>query len=137
MPDELVLDASVVGAAFFNEEATPAARTLLTIPRNWSAPDLIFVEVASLGAKKLRLGAATPDTVAKLIPTLDGLIGLAFPARALAGRALDLAAAHGFSAYDALYLALAEQRRTRVATADIKFAARAARCGLDSLVQRI
>jgi predicted nucleic acid-binding protein len=48
----------------------------------------------------------------------------------LAGSAYDLAAGLGFSAYDAVYLALARRRGIRVVTADAKLARRAVDIGM-------
>jgi predicted nucleic acid-binding protein len=57
------------------------------------------------------------------------------PTPRLAGRAFALAARHGFSAYDGLYLAAAEHASTWVVTADERLFRRAGEVGLGSLVR--
>jgi predicted nucleic acid-binding protein len=65
--------------------------------------------------------------VAELVATV--------PAAALASRAFELAARHRFSAYDGLYLALAENRQVPVYTFDAAFARRASKSGFAELIE--
>ena len=44
----LVVDASVVAAAFFPEKHTEAAQALLLSGGDFSAPDLIYAEIANV-----------------------------------------------------------------------------------------
>jgi predicted nucleic acid-binding protein len=135
MADEIVVDASVVAKCFFNEEGSTAARAFVAGGGSaLIAPDLIFAEVASVAAKYVRRGLIPRELGADAVTALGELLDEVVPMRDLAARAFQLAAEHGFSAYDSLYLALAEQRRTRMATADLKLVARAGVAGLSGLV---
>ena len=136
MADELVLDASVVGRLFFTEAGSDAARAFV-FGQSFIAPDLIHFEVANLSARKQRRGDADTANAARAVASVDDLLTESVPGRMLAERAFALAVDHGFSAYDAAYLALAEMRATIVVTADVKFADRARTAGFGDLVQAI
>ena len=57
-----VIDASVVAAAFFQEEHAGAARTLLAGKHQLHAPDLIHAEVANNGYGSDIVGARSTGT---------------------------------------------------------------------------
>jgi predicted nucleic acid-binding protein len=65
---------------------------------------------------------------------LAGLVATT-PTAKLAPRAFELAARHRFSAYDGLYLALAETRQTPVFTFDAPFARKAIEAGFERLIE--
>lgn len=90
--------------------------------------------MASLAAKKVWRGEATLDVGNRAIEAISEFVSEAESMRSLAQRALQLAANHRFSAYDATYLALAETRGVPVATLDGKLAVMASAAGLDRLV---
>ncbi len=133
MTDEVVVDASVAAKCFFTEAGSDDARRFVATGAVLIAPDLIFAEIASVASKKVRRGEISEllgrDAVEALAELLDEVV----PSRGLARRGFDLAAEHGFSAYDAIYLALAESRMTRVVTADAKLIARTLSAGLQGL----
>ncbi len=137
MVDEIILDASVAAKCFFTEDGSDAARRLVGSGIALIAPDLIFAEIASVAAKRVRRGDVSRDLAQMAVDSLGDLIDVVAPTRALSARAFQLAADYGVSAYDGVYLALAEQRGTRVVTADAKLIERAARHGLSNLVGRI
>jgi predicted nucleic acid-binding protein len=130
MPDEVVLDASVAAKCFFQEAGSAAARRLVQSGARLIAPELIFAEMASIAAKQVRRGGAPREAAGRTLAGLRGMLDEAIPLEGLADAAFDLAARHGFSAYDGMYLALARSRRLVVATADAKFARRADEVGL-------
>ncbi len=134
MPASFVADASLLGAAFFQETATPVARRFLESGPLLIAPDLLWTEMASLAAKKVWRGEATLEVGTRAIEAISEFVTEAESIRPLARRALGLAAAHQISAYDATYLALAEARDIPLATLDGKFAAKAAAAGLGRLI---
>ena len=105
---EEVVDASVIGAAFFNEAASASARAWLISAPRLIAPDLVYAEIASIAAKKVWRGEASTEAGA---------------------RAID--------AIDATYLALAERRETRLVTLDRKLADRARQAGVDHLLREL
>jgi predicted nucleic acid-binding protein len=57
------------------------------------------------------------------------------PGGGLAYRAFELAANHGLSAYDAMYLALSESRSCDLVTADLRLIAKAKAAGLAVVVR--
>ena|SRR3990167_3228484 len=136
MDARLVVDASTFGAALFNEEGSPQARRLLASGAVLIAPDLLFAEIASLSAKKVWRGEAPAEAGHRAFAALPNFVGEFVSSGVLAPRAFELAAQHRFSAYDGLYLALAEQRGVPVATLDDRLITRAAAADLGHLVMR-
>lgn len=128
-----IVDASVWGAWFFNEPQAPLARAVLDM-KPLLAPDLVLTELASIAAKKVWRGEASVDAGLRAIASLPHFADLAETAP-LAAEALRLAANHRFSAYDACYVALAQQTNLRVATLDRRLAERASKVGLGALVR--
>ena len=94
------------------------------------APDLIFAEFASVAAKFVRRGLTSKAVARHAVQQLPDLIDEIAPLSGLAGPAYDLAARHGFSVYDSVYLALARRRRLVLVTADAKLARRAVDIGM-------
>ena len=137
MPDELVIDASVAAKVFFTEAGSEAARDLALSGVRFIAPDLITLEIASVAAKYVRRGETTVGHGLEALQALPDLIDHLAPLGGLGERALELAVTHGFSAYDASYLALAEARGVQVVTADEKLARRASAAGLGDLVRTL
>lgn len=133
MPADVVIDASVMGAAFFTETLTAQAQQLLGQDRRFIAPDLLLVEMASLASKKVRRGDASQQDAARALGQIGLLISEFVPGGGHFERAFELAAQHGMSAYDGLYLAIAEERGAQVVTADQKLVRRAGEAGLAHL----
>lgn len=135
MRDERVVDASVVAAALFNEELAPPARRFLLERSRLIAPDHLFAEIASVAAKKVWLGETTQDVGAKACTAVREIVAATIPSQVLAPRAFELAALHRFSAYDGLYLALAELRRAAVYTFDQRLARKALEAGFGDFIE--
>ncbi len=135
MPDDLVVDASVVAKLFFIEDQSDLAEAALRGAGRLIAPELLFLEMASVAAKQVRRGVTSAARAAEAVASVGELLDEAAPLSSLAPRAFDLARAHGFSAYDATYLALAEARGLRVITADGKLVRKAVDVGLSHLVR--
>jgi predicted nucleic acid-binding protein len=133
MRGERVVDASVVAAAFFQESFTSEARRFLLATPLLVAPDLLHAEIASVAAKKVWRGEATEIVGARACNELAGIVST-IPSASLASRAFAMAARHRFSAYDGLYLALAETRDAPLFTFDTAFARRAIEAGFGRLV---
>ena len=130
-----VLDASIAVKCLLDEDDSAAARRAVQGRADWIAPDLIHLEVASVALKSVRRGLITSGHGAAMTGRVGRLLVEAVPAESLAREAYRLAEAHGFSAYDAAYLALAEARGLSVLTADRKLIARAHGAGLADLVE--
>jgi len=135
MPDRRwIVDASVLGAAFFEEAHSAAARTFIRDAADLTAPSLLALEVASIAAKKVWKGLCPTEVAARAVSETPRLVSLVDTLGDLAPVAFRLAAEHRFSAYDAAYLALAETRQSSVVTLDEKLKARADASQLGSLV---
>jgi predicted nucleic acid-binding protein len=137
MPGSVVLDASVAAKLYFTEDLSDLAEAAVRSADFLIAPDLLFIELASVAAKQVRRGASTPATGVKAMDLLHGLLDETVPLEALAKRAFELAARHGVSAYDGAYLALAEERKLQVLTADVRLLRRADVEGLSHLVRSL
>ncbi len=114
----LVIDASVVAAAFFPEEHTEAARSLLLSPNRLHAPDLIHAEVASVIWKRHRRGEIDAGEAADLLADVLALPLEITPSEQLVSDALALAIRSDRTVYDCLYLALAVQRKAVMISGD-------------------
>ena len=136
-PAEVVVDASVIGAAFFNEAASASARVWLINAPRLIAPDLLYAEIASIAAKKVWRGEAPTEVGARSIEAIADFLAEAVPTGELAGRAFALVAQHRFSAYDATYLALAERREIQLVTLDRKLCVRARQAGISHLLREL
>jgi predicted nucleic acid-binding protein len=136
MRADIVVDASVAAKFYFHEEGSDRARTLLTSGVVVAAPDLLFLEMASLAATHVRRGLASLDLGRDAVGSLGDLIDDVTPSSSLAVRAFMLARDSGISAYDGAYVALAERLSVPVVTADRRLIERAQLTGLGSLVRR-
>jgi predicted nucleic acid-binding protein len=126
MPAELVVDASVLARVLFDEPGAVAARDLLAGAAGLVAPDLIHAEITSVAAKRVARKLSSVDEARRAVAAVGDIIDETEAAATLTARALDLALELGISAYDALYVALAERRGAVLLTGDAKLAAR---CG--------
>lgn len=82
------------------------------------APQLLLVEVANVLVRKSRRGELTPREVQEILNDVMALPVRYFGHEALLLPACGLAQEHQLSAYDALYLALAQQHGARLLTCD-------------------
>jgi predicted nucleic acid-binding protein len=116
----LVVDASVSGAWFLPNEATPYTEAVLeaTIDREVFVPALWLLETGNLllSAEKRR---RITDAKRRELVTRAQALRLRVDRDAVAMTVLDeLAARYGLSAYDATYLELALRRGLPLATTD-------------------
>jgi predicted nucleic acid-binding protein len=134
MSDEIVLDVSVAVDWFLPGPRSAVALAFLQGRARRIAPELIFAEFVSVTAKFARRGL-TPEADARAaVERLPQLIDEVAPLSELAAPAYDLATRYSFSAYDAVYLALALRRGLRLVTADAKLARRAVDAGFAASV---
>src|ERR1700736_5676559 len=118
MPDEVVLDASVAAKFFIHEDGSEAAAVFVLSGVRLIAPNLVLIELANVAVKRLRQGHIPRAVAERMVATAASMFDELVPAGALLGRAFVLAADHGLSTYDALYVALAELRGRDLVTAD-------------------
>jgi predicted nucleic acid-binding protein len=135
MLDSIVVDASVAAKLYFTESLSDEAAAALRQAGQLIAPDLLFVEMASIAAKRVRRGTSLLGAATEAMRSVGELLDEAVATPSLAERAFELAAQHGVSAYDGAYLALAERRGLRLLTADFGLVRRAQEAGLGDLLQ--
>ena len=128
-----VLDASIAVKCFLEEVDSAAARRAVAERADWIAPDLIFLEVASVALKTMRKGFLDQAQGAAMVAGASGLLVETVSSLELCDAAFCLASDHGFSAYDAAYMALAQMRGGSLLTADLKLVDRAKAAGLGHL----
>lgn len=137
MPGERIVDASVIGAALFNEAGSELARRFLDDDHELTAPSLLALEMASIAAKKVWRGEVSIEGGEEAMTDFRELIPTLVSTDNLAERAYHLAAVHRFSAYDAAYLAMAEERGGLVVTLDEKLVKKAVEQGFGHLVEAL
>ncbi|MEO5534573.1 MAG: type II toxin-antitoxin system VapC family toxin [Pseudolysinimonas sp.] len=115
-----VVDASVVVATIRD-----GARPMLDPGTRMMVPHLLDVEVASALRRLVRGAAVAPDDARSALVRLATLPGIVrHPHTSLIGRAWELR--DNFSAYDAVYVALAERLKIPLVTLDGRLARAAA-----------
>ena len=130
-----VLDASVLAKCLFEEEDSALAREAVRAAGGLIAPDFIFVELASIAAKKVRRREERAGYAADAMRHAEVLLAEVRPTRPLAAAAFDLAVNWGVSVYDGLYVALAIEEDGFVLTADLRLAGRMERAGAGERVR--
>ncbi len=113
----VVCDASVLAAIAFEEHNSTEARAL-TRSRRLLAPSLLKYEMAQVAVTKCTLNPHDASGIMRAFAS-----SLRVPVRLLMPSwpaVVELARAHGLSAYDACYLQLALELRLRLATLDAR-----------------
>jgi predicted nucleic acid-binding protein len=128
-----VLDASVAASLYVEDSISPAASTLIgrlyREDARFHAPDLLLHEVSNVFLKVARRDGLP---AAECLERIEGLMrsDVEFHAATrLAAPALTIGLAHGLTAYDAAYLALAIVLGATLLTADRTLAAGATAAG--------
>jgi len=116
-----IVDASVVAGAFFREDTSPMAQTLLTSGCELHAPDLIYAEVANVIWKRHARNEIDETESLALLSDILILPVQITPSRQLVEPALKLALRTNRTVYDCLYLALAVQTKSTMVTGDKRF----------------
>ena len=116
-----VIDASVGAKWFFDEEYSDAARRLKKGDPQLLVPDLFYIEIGNVYAKKVRRGELNADVSAILLGELFAIDLKIHPALPLIDSAFDLALKCRSALYDVLYLELAMREKCSLVTADRRF----------------
>ncbi|TVS08198.1 MAG: PIN domain-containing protein [Phycisphaerales bacterium] len=114
----LVVDASVAVKWFLPEEGREAAGALLSPEHRLIAPDLLWIEVASVFWKLARRGSLTPDEAQELFRDTSAFPVEICPSAELLPEALRIANETDRTVYDSLYIALAAKEKAQAVTAD-------------------
>ena len=120
----IVVDASVALKWFVDEDRTPAAVALLAGSHDLIAPELIIGEMCNTAWRMWRIGRMTKEQVAIVAAQAGHALRELVSLDILSVRASRIAMELDHPAYDCFYLALAEQRETRVVTANSRFIAK-------------
>lgn len=113
-----VVDASVIAAAFFQEDHSGRAHELLVGDCILRAPDLVYPELASVIWKRHNRGEMDANDAGAMLTDLRRLDLHITPCGDLVESALEVALSTGRSVYDCLYLALALKHNCIMVTAD-------------------
>jgi predicted nucleic acid-binding protein len=129
----LVVDASVVLAWCFEDEATAATELLLdeVAASGAIAPGLLLLEVANVLVAGERRGRLTEAHAVRLVALLGDLPIDVDPGSPDLGRLVAVARRHELSSYDAAYLELAERTGASLATLDRPLAEAARSAGVE------
>ena len=116
-----VVDASVAGKWFADEEHKEAARRALSGEHELHAPDFLLVEMDNVVCKWLRRGLIEVAEADRIRRDLRALPMTRYRFLPLLDSAYAIANETGRSVYDSLYVALAISLDERVVTADRRF----------------
>ena len=126
----VVVDASAIVEVALDGD-TPVRRSVLEVLRTesvWVVPDYTDIEVVSAIGRVVRRGELSAVNARSVLSAVASLPFTRVEVRAVSGRVVELMSNH--SAYDAGYIAIAEQLGARVLTLDRAMAASpVARCG--------
>lgn len=113
----MVLDASVAAKWFFAEDQADPSLRLAYSQTHLHVPELFVSEFSSILLKQIRRSALDGSEASWMFEAVIGrvIVSGAVPAGA---HALEIAMMAGISAYDAIYVALAEAMGIRFVTAD-------------------
>ena len=123
----LVIDASVACKWFFEENLSCEARALAESEATFSAPDMILVECANAAWRRVRSKTIPEAQARAFLKALPQWFEALVPSPRLHEVAFEMACALDHPVYDCQYLALAEDKATRLVTADLAFVDRVAR----------
>ena len=117
----IVIDASILANALGDDGGDGRAARRRLASDGLAAPDLIDVETVAVLRKRWLAGGLTDRRFAAAIGDLEDLELTRYPTLAMMRRAFELRA--NVTAYDAAYVALAEELRCTLLTADQRLAA--------------
>ena len=128
-----VVDASVVVKLYLREELSDVTEALFEAPgtQSFFVPDIFYCECANIFWKSVRRLNIQPAYAQSSLHGLMGLIVFPVSSTELLHDTLDLALEYGITAYDASYVALSENLRIPLITADRKLLTNLQGTGID------
>jgi len=117
-PETLVVDASVAVKWFLPEPDAQPAVALLRADHRLIAPDLLWIEVASVLWKVVRRGALAADEAERMVSDAAAFPVEIFESSTLLTDTMRIATATDRTIYDSLYVALAAREDAVMVTAD-------------------
>lgn len=119
----VVVDTNVLAYLLIEGERTADAQALYATDPDWRSEGFLLVEFSNVLASYRRTGALRGPVAAELLHTAERVVSglIALPH----GRALEIAAEFGVSAYDARFLGAAQQLGIKLVTEDAKLRAAA------------
>ncbi len=136
-PETLVVDASVAVKWFLPEPDAEPAVALLRAGHRLIAPDLLWIEVASVLWKVVRRGALTADEAERMVSDAAAFPVEIFESGALLTDTMRIATATDRTVYDSLYVALAAREDAVMVTADERLVNALANTSWSDSVQRL
>lgn len=129
----VVLDSSYALALAFPDEHPPVSQDRV-LAQALIAPHIFPVDVANAALDSVRRRRYAPSEAERICQVIEAL-AVDTQAQPLVGPAfhLRMALAHGLTACDAMYLDLAQVRRSPLATRDALLAAAARKAGIEVL----
>lgn len=123
MTDVYAVDANAAVKLYLNEPLADEAANLFALlagtpPAVFHVPDLFHVECANIFVKQVKRGNCTAAQATAFLTALRSLPLVRTATFELSADALALSLAHGISAYDACYVALANRHAVTLLTAD-------------------
>lgn len=122
LPFKCVIDTNITIKQFIEDPLTERANQLFELLSNPSvqffAPDLLYVECASVFCKYVRANLYTTDQIAVGIKSISALPLQITSTKALMTQAIQIALQYGISAYDGCYVALSDQVQAPLLTLD-------------------
>lgn len=114
----VVVDASVAAKWFLPEPGADRARGVLDGRHRLIAPDLLWVEVASVVRKNVVRNLLSQSDAEEIVRDCAGFPVEVFESITLLTGALRIASEAGRSVYDALYVSLAVREKATLVTSD-------------------
>lgn len=122
----MVIDANVIVYCFVQRNISGRALAFIEGAEPLISPDLALVEIANTLAKYVRRKEIEEALAVEAYDSVPRLIGEVADTRHLVPEALRLGLKHKHSPADFIYVLLARERATRLATADTKLIAKLA-----------
>ena len=116
----VTVDASVAVKWFIEEPGTEIALSLLEMDEQLIAPELIVSEVSNAVWRRASRGDIERDQATRIPMALIQVLSQIVPMSDLIDEAMTIAFAVEHTVYDCIYLALARERGSPLATADAR-----------------